>query len=107
MQIPVDPSINTEKWTGMEITYEWLTSGECILLVLATQPSSEEQILCLWDAIIDKYFKEGNDHCCMLRENRKEEGKLVVSTTKCHINFKLQNFWCRFVPSKFTNRYSL
>ena len=78
----MDISINTERWTGMEITYECLTSGECIRPIPATKPSSEEQILCLWAATIDKYFKEGNEHCCMLRENRKEGGKLVVSTTK-------------------------
>lgn len=85
----MDIPIKTEQWTGMEVTYECLTSGECILLVLATKPYSEQQILCLWVATIDKYFKEGNEHCCMLRENRKEEGKLVVSTMKLHINFKL------------------
>lgn len=72
----------------MEITYECLTSDECTCLIPATKSSSAEQILCLWAATIDEHFKEKNKHYCMLRENRKEEGKLVLFPCKLHINFK-------------------
>lgn len=51
-------------------------------LIPATKPSSAEQILCLWATTIDENFKGKNKHCCMLRENRKEERKVVVFTTK-------------------------
>lgn len=75
-----------DKERGIETVYVLM---EGILLLQAPQPSSKEQNLGFGLQLLTNIWRKGNGQCCMLRDNRKKKGKLVVSKNNWYLDFKL------------------